>query len=281
MNLVDLKTIKTILRQNNVRAKKSWGQHFLICSRVLEKIIEVSNLSPNDLVLEIGPGLGTLTRKLCPKAGKVFAYEVDAKMVKILNSTCGGFKNLKIINQDVLKISIPFSQFQNYKVIANLPYQITFPILEKFLQSSNKPLSMVLMVQREVAERICARPSKMNLLAVLVQFYGRPQIVEFVSKECFWPRPEVDSAIIKISSISDSRIQKLHLNEKLFFGLVKAVFSNKRKMLKNSLSGGLSFSSQEAAQILREANINPTLRAENLEISDWLRLYNKIKGRKM
>lgn len=285
MDLTSPKTIKSLLKDHHLWAKKRLGQHFLICKNVLDKITNSAQLSKKDLVLEIGPGIGVLTKELCPRAKKVIACELDKKMVEILRETCGQFKNLKIINEDILKVNLaqsPELQAQSYKIVANLPYQITSPVLWKFLHyEKKKPQEMILMVQKEVAARICTNPPDMNLLSVMVQFYGKPKIITEVGKNCFWPCPEVTSAVIKISDIKDEQSEVA--DEKLFFRIVKAGFSQKRKQLKNSLAAGLNLDIKENLKILEEIGINPQRRAETLNLEDWKKLYfclRKFKIRK-
>ncbi len=195
MKLTSLREIKLLFQKNFVRPAKSLGQHFLIDKEILRKIIETADLKPEDTILEIGPGIGTLTLELAKRAKKVVAIEKDPKMVEVLKETLKDFKNTKIIPGDILKINTRYYiQERKYKVVANLPYYITSPVIRKFLESNETtPKEMVLMVQKEVAQRICAKPPEMNLLAVSVQFYAKPEIISFVSKKSFWPQPKVDS----------------------------------------------------------------------------------------
>lgn len=260
MDLASKKTIKELLRKYNIKPSKRLGQNFLIDKSVLRKIIETANLSPKDTILEIGPGLGILTIELAKQAKKVMAVEKDRKVCKILKEILRDYKNVKIINQDVLSYEL---QVTNYKLIANLPYSITSPVIRKFLETENPPKETILMVQKEVAQRIVAKPLRMNLLAVAVQFYAKAEIVSYVRKKSFYPQPKVDSAIIKIAPQPIPKI-----NTKKFFQLVKTGFSSKRKMLKNNL--------QLEESILKKIKINPKTRAENLSIQDWLKLYDEI-----
>jgi 16S rRNA (adenine1518-N6/adenine1519-N6)-dimethyltransferase len=265
-------------------AKKYLGQHFLVDKNILNKIIRAADLSKNDTVLEIGAGTGTLTKKLCEKAKKVIAVEIDKGMVEILKKSLEKeikSKKLEIIEGDILKLnpkseiliskspprrdSAEAGQIQNskFKIVANIPYQITAPILEKFLTAEDKPKEMVLMVQKEVAQKICCQPPKMNRLGILVQFYGTPQIIGYVSKNCFRPRPMIDSALLKIAISEKFKVQ----DPRLFFDLVKKGFSQKRKQLKNIFN----------KEALISAMIRPDLRAEELKLEDWLRLYEYFK----
>ncbi|MEK7664115.1 MAG: 16S rRNA (adenine(1518)-N(6)/adenine(1519)-N(6))-dimethyltransferase RsmA [Patescibacteria group bacterium] len=272
MNLLSPKTIKEVLLEHNVRPSKIMGQNFLINQKVLEKTIENAELSKNDTVLEVGPGIGTLTKELAKKVRKVVAIEKDKKMVEILNETLKDYKNVEIIQGDVLKFdpkrytlnSIP------YKVVANIPYYLTSPLIRKFLEEKSPPTDIVLMVQKEVAQRICAKPPNMSLLAVSVQIYANPKIISYVKKECFWPSPKVDSAIIKITPFQ--QINKGLTPVNLFFRIVKAGFSHPRKQLANNLSKILKKDRRVVELWLSQNNIEPEQRAETLIISDWKNL---------
>jgi len=315
MEVIPRKNIKNLLGKYGVRPSKGLGQNFLVDKRVLGKIIEAANLGKENTVLEIGAGIGTLTLELAKKAKKVIAVEKDPKMCEILHETMKGYENVEIIQGDILKLEIFNFQFsifkqkpnaknqmpktkckiQNtrYKVVANLPYYITSPVIRKFLETDSPPSEMILMIQKEVAQRICARPPRMNLLAVSVQFYAEPKIVSYVSKNSFWPSPKVDSAIIKIARNKNQET----VNKELFFKIVKAGFSQPRKQILNNLSKGLALRSSTAAHSkpspnglalsspnglklekatiqawLLKNNIQPTQRAETLNIQDWINL---------
>jgi len=296
MKPTSLREIKLLLQKNLVRPIKSLGQHFLIDKEILKKIIEAADLNPKDTVLEIGPGIGTLTLELAKRAKKVVAIEKDQKMVEILKENLKDFKNTKIILGDILKINTRYYiQDTKYKIVANLPYYITSPVIRRFLECNEaRPRYMVLMVQKEVAQRICAKPPEMNLLAVSVQFYAKPEIISFVSKKSFWPCPKVDSAIIKLKV----KKEKLKINRGQFFRIVRAGFSQPRKQILNNLSKGLALSLpkglklKKPSQILREKTwvgkekikfwleknkIKPTQRAETLSIEDWITLTKNYK----
>ncbi|HUT96139.1 MAG TPA: 16S rRNA (adenine(1518)-N(6)/adenine(1519)-N(6))-dimethyltransferase RsmA [Candidatus Paceibacterota bacterium] len=257
--------IQDTLKQYNIHPKKYMGQNFLIDENVLNKIIGAANLSPEDTVLEIGPGLGILTIELAKRAKKVITIEKDKNLCEVLQKTLDeeNIKNVKIINGDILKIK-PVG-FPNYKIVANIPYYLTSPIIRKFLEAGNKPAMMILMVQKEVAQRITAKPPHMNILSIAVQFYAEPEIIDYVPKSSFSPMPKVDSAIMKIIPK-----QIPEINTEKFFTLVKKGFSAKRKMLKNNLSILL-----KANQInLEKIGLNPKVRAENLSIDDWIKIYH-------
>ena len=267
MDLTSKKVVQNLLKKYLTRPSKRLGQHFLIDEEIIKKIIEAAELKPTDIVLEIGPGVGNLTIELAKKAQKIIAIEKDVKMVEILKETLKDYKNIEIIQNDILKDQIP----KIHKIVANLPFYLTAPVIRKFLESAeNKPRQMVLVVQKEVGQRICAKPPKANLLAVSVQFYANPEIISYIPKECFWPCPKVDSAIIKITPAL-LRLQRAGLC-KLFFRIVKAGFSHPRKQLINNLSHGLNIDREEIKNWLLENNIQPIQRAETLTVENWILL---------
>jgi 16S rRNA (adenine1518-N6/adenine1519-N6)-dimethyltransferase len=277
MDLASKFTIKNLLKAYGFQPQKWLGQNFLINKRVLKKITEAADLKPGDVVLEIGPGIGTLTGELAKRARKVIAVEKDSRMTGILHELlkCCNVENVKIINADILKLDTKYKiPNTKYKVVANLPYYITSPVIRKFLEISPQPELMVLMVQKEVGQRICAKPPRMNLLAVSVQFYAKPEIISYVPKECFWPQPKVDAAIIKISNFKS---QILNLNKNLFFKIVRSGFSQPRKQLANNLCQGLKIDKKKVGEWLLKNNIKPAQRAETLSIKDWLKLIKNFK----
>ena len=273
MDLTDKKTIIGLLRSHGLWFKKSLGQNFLVDKSILDKIIEEAEITSKDTVLEIGPGLGILTKGLCQRANKVLAIEKDEKLTEILVKTAKYFKNLKIINKDVLKIDEFYLPFKRYKLVANIPYNITGPILKKFLNSKNKPYLMILMVQKEVAEKIVAKSGNMSILSISVQFYANPKIVQVVSASSFWPKPKVDSAILKITEIKP-KITKI--SEKSFFRCVKIGFSSPRKTLLNNLVAGYQLDKQKVKLILQKVDLKEIIRAQELSIYDWQKLAKLI-----
>ncbi|MEA3293327.1 MAG: 16S rRNA (adenine(1518)-N(6)/adenine(1519)-N(6))-dimethyltransferase RsmA [Patescibacteria group bacterium] len=268
--------IKNLVKKYNLLPKKSLGQNFLISQQILKKIIKASSIQKNDIVLEVGPGLGTLTKELSQKAKKVIAIEKDEKMFEILREELRDYKNVEFIQRDILKIKIDELKLKSkkYKITANLPYYIATPVLRKFLELKNHPNSMILMVQKQVAQRICAKPPNMNLLAVFVQFYAQTKIIGFVSKKSFFPEPKVDGAIIRINPNNKfpSIIGKL---ENLFFEIVKIGFSKPRKQILNIFFNSSLFKKQSKENIekwLLKNKINPKQRAESLTINNWIDL---------
>jgi len=267
------------LRRFGLKARKGLGQHFLIDEEVLKRIVTAAELSASDVVLEIGPGLGVLTRELASKAGRVIAIELDSKLAAILKETLASFNNVAIVNADILEIDPAQIPAQTgYKVVANLPYYITSAVLRRFLEASLKPKTMVVMVQKEVAEAIVAEPGQMSLLSVSVQFYGKPEIVDFVPAHCFYPPPEVDSAILRIDLYPQPAVAVA--DEKSFFELVRAGFTASRKQIVNSLAQGLGMPKTEVLSLLTKANIIAQRRAETLTLAEWGGLWRVFKAGK-
>jgi 16S rRNA (adenine1518-N6/adenine1519-N6)-dimethyltransferase len=267
MNLLSPKETKELLAKHGTRPSKGLGQNFLIDKNVLDKIVNSADIKPSDIILEVGPGIGTLTQELAKKAKKVVAVEKDSTMCKILKETLSSYKNIEIINGDILKLDPKPYTLNPHKVVANIPYYLTSPLIRRFLEASNPPSEMILMLQKEVAQRICSKPPNMSLLAVSVQFYADPKIISYVSKNCFWPAPKVDSAIIKIiphKSALPSASFRLD-----FFKVVKAGFSQPRKQLGGNLSKVLKISKEKVAVWLLKNKIDPAQRAETLSIKDW------------
>jgi len=274
MNLTSKKVIKNLLKKYGARPSKGLGQNFLIDKTVTKKIIKEARLQSKDIVLEIGPGIGTLTQEIAKKARLVIAVEKDKKMCDILKELleCWNIKNVEILKGDILKFN-PLTyelKAKSYKVVANLPFYLTAPAIRKFLEMKFPPKLMILVVQKEVAQRICAKPPDMNLLSVSVQFYAEAKIISYVSKKSFWPKPKVDGAILRIVPLI--KIDKKLNNANLFFKIVKAGFSQPRKQLANNLSKKLELNKERTKSWLLKNNIQPTQRAETLTIKDWINL---------
>ncbi len=265
------------------------GQNFLVNKNVVQKIIEAADLKADDFVLEIGPGKGIITEKLAKAVGKAVAVEIDKNLVDLLKNKFKNQKTIEIIEGDILKINLTqivetrqcLVSTGQYKLIANLPFYITSPIIRMFLEAELLPVEMILMVQKEVAERIVAGPGKMSILAVSVQYYADAEILFEVGKENFDPIPEVDSCVIKITpypktSPGASRHPLLKKGErdygKNFFRIVRAGFCAKRKTLANNLANSFHLDKKEAEEKIKKAGINPTARAQELSIKDWKKL---------
>lgn len=248
--------------------KKSLGQHWLKDREVLASIADSGDISPDDTVLEIGPGLGTLTSELLRRAKKVIAVEIDGELAAKLPSQFPG-TNLEVINQDILTFDLTTLP-KGYKVVANVPYYITSKIVEYLISAPNKPVTTVLLVQKEVAERLAAEPGDMSILAVSAQVFAEVEMDTIVPARFFTPPPKVDSAVVILHTRASSLLYDI--DEKSFFRVVKAGFSAKRKKLRSSISAGLSISKQQTEELLARAAINPGDRAEMLSIDDWIRL---------
>lgn len=263
----------SILNKYGLRANKKLGQNFLISEDVVNEIVEKSDITSDDVIIEIGPGLGTLTKELVKRAKKMFAIELDENMIEILNTRFQVFQNLEIINDDVLKVDLKelTKDFSNIKVVANLPYYITTPIIMKLLEDRINIKSITVMVQKEVGERLCAThlDKEYGAISVSVRYYTNPQIIIDVPKENFLPSPEVDSCVIKLDLLENPRVELK--NEKLFFRLIKGAFTQRRKTINNSLTC-TGKSKEEINEILQKLNIEPKLRAENLSLEDYARI---------
>jgi 16S rRNA (adenine1518-N6/adenine1519-N6)-dimethyltransferase len=251
------------------KPKKSLGQHWLYDDAALEAVVQGAEVGSGDTVLEIGPGLGTLTKKLTEKAGKVIAVELDQTLASALPSRIFA-KNLNVVNQDILRFDLT-NMPPGYKVVANIPYYLTSNLLRVLCESSNPFSKAALLVQKEVAERVCAAPGQMSLLSVSVQFYCQAQLGPTVPAKLFTPPPKVDSQILQLTF----RVRPLYsdVDAKQFFSIVKAGFSQKRKTLLNSLSAGLRLPREQTFSALEGAGVNPENRAQNLSLDEWHRLY--------
>lgn len=278
MNFSSKRALKDTLGQYNIKPLKGLGQNFLICGSILQKIIGAADLKPSDVVLEVGPGTGVLTSELAKRVKTVVAVEKDKKMAEAAKDILKNHKGVRVINSDILKMENLKLETDlkdnNWKLIANLPYYISSRVIRKFLENKNRPERMVLTVQKEVAQRICSSPPKMNLLAVSVQFYAEPKIISYVPANCFWPKPKVDSAIIRIKPrIFKDREQ---VSADLFFKVIKAGFSHPRKQIINNLAKALGMNKEKIILWLSKINIKPSQRAETLTIKDWLNLVKNI-----
>lgn len=263
----------------NIKPEKSKGQNFLVDEDVYESMILSSDLKKDDVVLEVGPGLGILTFKISEKVKKVLAVELDNKLAELLNTLIisKNKKNIKIFNNDVLKIKGEnIEKLGKYKIVANLPYNITSIFLRKFLSIHNKPEKIVLLLQKEVVDRIISKPPDMSLLAISVQFYAEVKKIIEVKKESFYPIPKIDSAIIEITPRKNNFFDN-YQQEKKFFRLLKIGFSAKRKMLKNNLSLGLKIDQKEVEKAIFSLGLDSKCRAEELSLDNWIRIFNILK----
>jgi len=263
--------IPELMKKFGIRPSKSLGQNFLQDDLALEKIVDAADIQPSDDILEIGPGIGNLTRRLAVKAHSVTAVELDRKLFPALESVVSPFKNVRLVQGDILQLK-PLSLIESpdYLVVANIPYYITSPILRHLLESGGHPSRMIMTVQKEVAERICEKPGRMSILSLSVQVYGEPRIVAYIPANAFYPPPKVDSALLRVNIYPEPCIPASRIG--VFFKFIRAGFSQKRKTLRNSLSGGLGISASESERILEKAGIDPMRRAETLSIDEWNKL---------
>jgi 16S rRNA (adenine1518-N6/adenine1519-N6)-dimethyltransferase len=274
-------SLTNLLKKYDLAPKRSLGQNFLADAHHLSKIVGAAGLTATDLVIEIGPGPGLLTQRLAEQAGQVIAVELDEQMVRMLRAEYGHIPNLTVVHADILKTNLgelvrTFGSREavpgelRYKVVANLPYYITSAAIRHLLESDPPPQRVVITIQKEVAERIVAKPGQMSLLAVSVQFYGEPRLVHRIPAGAFYPPPKVDSAVIQIDSFQKPIVETEDVGR--FFRIVKAGFSQKRKQLKNTLAAGLQLPGDTVQAALREADIDPRRRAQSLSLEEWGRL---------
>ena len=273
--MADLLTeIKDISRWIGIKPRHSQGQNFLVSEEIYDFIIQGADLKKDDLVLEVGPGLGFLTTRLAQKVHQVIAVELDSKLAQYLQlgKEKAKLTNLEIVNQDILKfnpLKYGLRDF-NYKIVANLPYNITSLFLRNFLTNSFRPQSLTLMLQQEVVERIIAKTPQLSVLALSVQYYAQAKLLKIIKADNFWPKPKVNSALLQL------KLYKTPLSlekDKQFFRLIKIGFSSKRKMLKNNLSSALKISNSKLSEIFLQQSLSPNVRAQELSLQQWQRLF--------
>lgn len=275
-SLTDLGVVQGLCRTFGVRPSKKFSQNFCIDSTPLDAMVGAAKLHPGDRVLEVGPGFGVLTERLLAAGATVTAYEIDERLVAALHRQFPSQARLRIVHADFFRwyrehaderATSPFS------IVANLPYAVSSHFFSSVLEASTQPNKIVVMLQKEVAERIAAPPGDMSLLSVTVQYFGKPRVVATVPRRSFWPVPDVDSAIL---SVSDIRPAGPDVHD--VFRLARMAFANRRKQLHNSLAAGLHYSSAEAASICTRAGIDPACRPQDLGLEDWRRLARCVKG---
>ena len=283
--LVNPQNTVAILQKYNFRFQKKFGQNFLIDSHVLDKIIREADIGPEDFVLEIGPGIGTMTQYLCEHAGHVAAVEIDKNLIPILTETLAGYPNAEIIHVDVLKLDIAELARQknggrSIKVVANLPYYITTPIIMGLFESRAPIRSVTVMVQKEVAERMRAKPGgkEYGALSLAVQYYAQPEIVANVPPNCFMPRPAVASSVIRLARYASPPVDTE--DERLMFAVIRASFNQRRKTLANGVShaAGLPFSKEQGQQALKQLGLLADIRGEKLSLMQFAALSNQLKN---
>ena len=264
-------TPRALLRRLGITARRGLSQSFLTDRYVVKDIVAAAELTPSDEVLEVGPGLGVLTRELVRVARRVVAVELDRRLAELLPRLVPNPERLEVYQGDILDFDPAVAFRGRYKVVANLPYHITSPALRHLLSARRRPELMVVMVQREVAERIAARPGNTSLISIMVQLYARVSVVRQVPAESFYPAPKVDSAVLKLEVYD--RLPPEVDDPEAFLGFVAAGFSRRRKQIHNSLSESLWFPPRGVFDVLRNAGIEPTRRAQTLSLQEWLRLY--------
>lgn len=266
---------KALLESHGVQPKKSLGQNFMHDPKTLDKLVTAAAVQAGDVVVEVGAGAGALTQALADAGAQVYAIEVDERLRPILEKRFEDQAGVYLVFADILKTDIPtLVGGADYLVVANVPYYISSAILWHFLESQLPPLRMLLTMQYEVAERVISAPGAMNLLAIAAQFYGVPRIVSKLSPAVFWPRPHINSAIVRIETHAESPMDVP--SAPAFFRVVRAGFSQKRKQLRNALAGGMGLKARAAAELLRAADIEPQRRAETLTLEEWARLTRTV-----
>lgn len=274
-----LSKTQELCRSYDISPTKSKGQNFLVEEELYYRIIELANINKEDEILEVGPGLGFLTERLAKEAKRLLAVELDNTLYDVLSSrlVLENYNNVTVVNQDILDFK-PEQYFTGpYKIVANLPYQISSVFLRKFLSESNhRPDEMLLLLQKEVVERICAPVGQRSLLSLSVLYYGEPEALDFVPKTAFWPEPRVDSSLIRIILKKDLPLDSVE--EKLFWRLLKFAFSQKRKMLKNNVGNALKIGEAKVAELLISLNLNDKARAQELSLENWLKLFASLKS---
>ena len=263
--------VTQILRDHNIRPNKEFGQNFLEDRTILAAIADAAGIGPDETVLEIGPGLGTLTVFLAQQAKRVACVELDPTMVRVLKKTTAAFANVAITQGDILKLDpATVAGTPNFLVVANVPYYITSAIFRHLLGSTPRPNRIILTIQKEVAERICLVHEEHSLLSLSVHLYGKPSIVQAIPAAAFNPAPKVDSAVLRVDLFSQPMLPDEMIEP--FFKLAKAGFSQKRKTLRNSLSAAMHKKPAEVGDVLLSQQIDPNRRAETLSIEEWERL---------
>ena len=273
-----------VLQKHEFQFKKKFGQNFLIDPHVLDKIVDAAQITKDDFVLEIGPGIGTLTQYLCENARQVLAVEIDDKLIPILKETLQPYDNVEVLHGDILKqdiqqIADTYNDGKPIKVVANLPYYITTPIIMELFESHVPLANVTVMVQKEVADRMKAEPGTKDYgaLSLAVQYYAKPYIAAFVPPNCFMPRPNVGSAVIRLDCLARVPVD-VH-NEKLMFRLIRASFNQRRKTLQNGIanSAELSFTKEQAARAIEQAGFDVRIRGEKLGLEEFARLADELE----
>ena len=278
VNLGNPRNAADILKKYNFDFKKKFGQNFLVDANVLDNIVSAAEIESDDFVLEIGPGMGSMTQVLCERAKKVIAVEIDKKLIPVLEETLAAYDNVRVINEDILKTDINEFVRENdgkpIKIVANLPYYITTPLIMQLLESKSMLKSITVMVQSEVAERMQASPGSKDYgaLSLAVQFYANPKVVMRVSPECFMPKPNVESSVIRLECFEESPLKVV--DEKLMFKLIRASFNQRRKTLANGIKNAsfLDYSREDVLKALEKMDLSETVRGEALSLRQFAEL---------
>jgi 16S rRNA (adenine1518-N6/adenine1519-N6)-dimethyltransferase len=288
---MDIDQLKNLLRRYGLKPNFTYGQNFLVDDLVLQDIVDAAEVTSEDNILEIGPGIGNLTRLLCERAGFVLSVEKDPKFLPVLKAIKKEYKNFWYEIADALEFDFqrgfreqgrgvieqnepPPLTPHPYKVVANIPYFITGKILKMLMTAKHKPTSITILTQKEVARNIIAKAGELSVLAISVQLYGEPKIIQIVQAKSFYPAPKVDSAVLQIKIFDKPKYEVA--DEKKFFKILKACFTGKRKQIHNTLKNNLMLSKEDVDRILSDTKINPAARPQELSIEDWIKLVNKI-----
>ncbi len=268
--------VPALLRRYGVKPDRRLGQNFLVDESALKKVVAAAEIAPHEEILEIGAGLGSLTRHLAQCARRVTAVELDDRLWRPLQEATSAYPNVRLVQGDILQLELAqLLAGQEYLVVANIPYYITSTLIRRLLEAPQKPNRLILTVQEEVAERICAREGEMSLLALSVQVYGEPRLIARIPAGSFYPPPKVNSAVVRIDLHRTPCFPARQLS--LFFQLAKAGFAQKRKTLRNSLAAGMGWTPARAQRILAQAGIAPQRRAESLNLPEWRRLVEAVE----
>lgn len=270
MDLSNIKDLKVAMQLAGIKANKGLGQHFLIDKESVDAIIDAAEIAPSDTILEVGPGLGVMTDELAKTGAQIVAVETDHNLVELLRRRLPD--NVMVEEADIMKFNLAELPTY-YKVVANVPYYITSPIIRLLMESKNPPTQSILLIQKEVAERIAAKPGQMSILAISVQYYADVELVVDVPRDRFYPIPNVDSTVIKLVRKDQPAFEA---DTAKLFRLIKAGFGEKRKQLRNSLSGGLQMTGDEAANLIEQAGLKETARAQELSLDQWKSLYDVV-----
>jgi 16S rRNA (adenine1518-N6/adenine1519-N6)-dimethyltransferase len=275
MNFFDPVSIKNFLISSGLKPKHYLGQNFLIDEMALDEIVDAAEIKKTDLVLEVGPGLGVLTQKLAERAPKVITVEKDATLLPLLKKTLREYENVEIVHQDILKYNLSREVSGKYKVVANIPYYLTSHLFQYMIGQENKPERMILMVQKEVGERVVAGPGELSILGISVQMFADAEIILHVPKTSFWPMPKVDSVVLRIVPLKKFPQLK---DERALFRTVKIAFAGKRKQIHNTLVSGFHLKPEKIKSILHACGISEQSRPQELTLEQWVKLSQEIQN---